>query len=164
EVVHRHAGPGQDVPDQRHEAGGVGAGLPDRGLSTHGSVAQEGDAAAVGGGIEGEEEHAKRVGGRQGTEGWRARSASPPPAAPATPLTRPPPRLSWTPLHTGFISRSRRAAPQRPPRMQVYDADHIRNVALVGHQGSGKTTLAEAVLYSAGALPRMGSIEEGNTR
>ena len=47
--------------------------------------------------------------------------------------------------------------------MIVYDADHIRNIALVGHHGSGKTTLAEAMLFSAGALDRMGTVAEGTT-
>ena len=47
--------------------------------------------------------------------------------------------------------------------MNVFDSGHIRNVALVGHQGGGKTMLAESMLFVGGTLKRMGSIEEGST-
>jgi elongation factor G len=48
--------------------------------------------------------------------------------------------------------------------MTVSDAKQIRNIALVGHQGSGKTALSEAMLHTSGALTRAGSITEGTTK
>ncbi|HEY1332299.1 MAG TPA: elongation factor G [Actinomycetota bacterium] len=47
--------------------------------------------------------------------------------------------------------------------MNVYEPARIRNVLLVGHSGAGKTTLLEAMLFSAGAITRMGKVEDGNT-
>lgn len=47
--------------------------------------------------------------------------------------------------------------------MKEYTTTNIRNIGLVGHGGQGKTILAEAMLYSAGALDRMGKVENGNT-
>ena len=47
--------------------------------------------------------------------------------------------------------------------MKVYSANEIRNVAVLGHSGCGKTALAEAALNVAGVTSRMGRVEDGNT-
>lgn len=47
--------------------------------------------------------------------------------------------------------------------MRNYDSKHILNIALAGHKGSGKTSVAESMLYLTGNVSRLGKIEEGNT-
>ena len=47
--------------------------------------------------------------------------------------------------------------------MKVYKTNEIKNIALIGSAGSGKTTLAESLLFEAGVIKRRGSVEAKNT-
>ena len=47
--------------------------------------------------------------------------------------------------------------------MKVYKTDQIRNIALIGNAGSGKTTLAEAMLFEGGVINRRGEVTAKNT-
>ncbi|HSR67939.1 MAG TPA: elongation factor G, partial [Acidobacteriota bacterium] len=47
--------------------------------------------------------------------------------------------------------------------MKVFDSEEIRNVAVVGHGDTGKTSLVSALLFSSGAINRLGKVDDGNT-
>ena len=47
--------------------------------------------------------------------------------------------------------------------MKNVDLPHIRSVVLAGHAGSGKTTLGEQLLFRAGAIPRLGRVDDGTS-
>lgn len=47
--------------------------------------------------------------------------------------------------------------------MSKVTTDMIRNIALIGHSGEGKTSLAEAMLFNAKSIDRLGKVEDGNT-
>ena len=47
--------------------------------------------------------------------------------------------------------------------MKNYDINKIKNIAFAGHNGSGKTSLAEAMLYLSGNIDRVGNTADGNT-
>ena len=46
--------------------------------------------------------------------------------------------------------------------MKVYTGENVRNVAVVGHGHAGKTSLISAALYTAGATPRLGRVDDGS--
>jgi len=47
--------------------------------------------------------------------------------------------------------------------MKVFDTKSIRNVALIGHSGEGKTSLAEAMLFEAKTISRLGKVDDGSS-
>ena len=59
----------------------------------------------------------------------------------------------------GRIVSSRRTV--EPMTMKSVDLPHLRSVVLAGHVGSGKTTLSEQLLFKAGAIPRLGRVDDG---
>src|SRR6202790_4111079 len=50
----------------------------------------------------------------------------------------------------------------KEPNLRVYSGANIRNVAIVGHGHAGKTSLVSAMLYTAGATPRLGRVDDGS--
>src|SRR3954453_10617060 len=58
------------------------------------------------------------------------------------------------------VRRLHREEP-RAMTLKSHDLAHIRSVVLAGHAGSGKTTLAEQLLFRAGAIPRLGRVDDG---
>src|SRR6188472_1746669 len=57
------------------------------------------------------------------------------------------------------VSPAVRSTP--PMTMKSVDPAHLRSVVLAGHAGGGKTTLAEQLLFRAGAIPRLGRVDDG---
>ena len=54
-------------------------------------------------------------------------------------------------------------ASRKEQQHTMYTANAIRNICLLGHSGSGKSALAESLLYMTGAILRMGKNADGNT-
>src|SRR5437867_2138891 len=65
---------------------------------------------------------------------------------------------SILPFLPGPLNRGKTESP-----MRVYESDNIRNVGLIGHGASGKTSLTSAMLFVSGAVNRLGRVEDGNT-
>src|SRR6187200_1305036 len=79
---------------------------------------------------------------------WPDRGRSPPrEAAPENPVA------------VALATAQREVDP--PMTMKSVDPAHVRSVVLAGHAGGGKTTLAEQLLFRAGAIPRLGRVDDG---
>ena len=63
----------------------------------------------------------------------------------------------------GSETAKRTLSDVRKTTMPKFDTKSIRNLALLGHSGSGKTSLAEAMMYVSGTIDRLGKVSDGNT-
>src|SRR5918994_4960801 len=72
--------------------------------------------------------------------------------------SRPPTARGGIPQASATPNLHAQGAPMKPTT-----PDRIRNVALISHGGAGKTSLAEAMLFDAGAISRLGTVEAGTT-
>src|SRR6185436_17627519 len=59
------------------------------------------------------------------------------------------------------LSPVNQEGPTKPMTMKSVDLPHLRSVVLAGHAGAGKMTLAEQLLFKAGAIPRLGKVDDG---
>ena len=65
--------------------------------------------------------------------------------------------LSFLNLMNSFDNLLKKSA------MKIYKTSEIKNIALLGSKGSGKTTLAESMMFECGVTKRRGSVDAGNT-
>ena len=72
-------------------------------------------------------------------------------------------RSSWSEFISPADAVLMPLIPRKESYVKNYEGANIRNVALVGHSHSGKTSLASSMLFTAGATQRLGRVDEGNT-
>src|SRR6186713_1131315 len=74
----------------------------------------------------------------------------------------PPPAAPVAARHMALDRNSSTGGSSTPMTMKSVDLPPLRSVVLAGHAGAGKTTLAEQLMFKAGAIPRLGRVDDGS--